>query len=800
MWAAGLTAVVFSVSYYASLFAQQDVPDVPRPAATTGEALPPVPQDSIEVQTSGPLHEGFATPLTTEVPESIVVDRQPPQPIDEVPPDQRPEGSNVVWIPGYFAWDEERKDFLWISGFWRDVPPGRVWVSGYWTEAGRGWQWVPGFWTSREQREIEYLPQPPEIVESGPSIQQPSANHFWVPGNWDWRADHYVWRPGYWSRINPDWVWVPAHYVWCPSGYVFVNGYWDYPVPRRGLLFAPVYFQPVVYRSHYHYTPSIVWSTALLTSHLWVRPSYYHYYYGDFYHDRYRDYGIRPWYLSFTFGSTSYDPLFSYYRWHHRDRDWDRHVRDRHDYYRRNEQFRPPRTYRDQQQLVDRGGNRDRMRDIVVAAPITQVVNNTTISNTNFRTPFNFDRVAQQERRQIARQSDELRNVVRQRRQLETRDNVAQVDDQNRKGAAKGEEARKRRAAPRTLDLSKAAQAIGVTPDVGAARVIDRAVDRQAGRRPRGDADTRRAGDETGVVTKDAGQNDADARRRGGEIGRPDRTRPELSRRVGEESGVEGPALTGPDIGRPDRVRTAPDAKQPTLDSKSPSVDLDAKAQDPRSTTDGRKLRSDRVRERMPDAVKTLRDLAPPSTTQSLPRSEPRRRERLPATDRASADRGKAEPERGERSPTTGRAIDSSRIDPRGTPFTRRGAGSSLAPSGTPTEAGGPPLSGEPRRALAREEQRRAARSMIESRRTQALQPQPQATPNRTNPVAPLRLGAPQSIERGTPGPTRDSQRSSSRSSDPQTTGADRATTGRGSSESKGRDRAAERRKQREKD
>ena len=194
-------------------------------------------------------------------------------------------------------------------------------MSGYWTQADNGWQWVPGFFTSAEQREVEYLPQPPEMIEEGPSIAQPSVNHFWVPGHWHWASDHYDWCAGHRSRVNPDWVWSPAHYVWCPSGYVFVNGFWDYPPVRRGLLFVPVYFRPNSYHRHHYYTPSIVWSTAHFTSHLWVRPSYYHYYYGDFYDDHYHARGIRPWYLSFSFGRTSYDPLYSYYRWYHRDRD-----------------------------------------------------------------------------------------------------------------------------------------------------------------------------------------------------------------------------------------------------------------------------------------------------------------------------------------------------------------------------------------------------------------------------------------------------------------------------------------------
>src|SRR5207248_1484844 len=77
---------------------------------------------------------------------SPVVPKEPPEPIDELPPDQKPEGDNVQWIPGYWAWDDQASDFLWISGFWRDVPPGRRWVPGTWQKVEGGWQWVAGFW------------------------------------------------------------------------------------------------------------------------------------------------------------------------------------------------------------------------------------------------------------------------------------------------------------------------------------------------------------------------------------------------------------------------------------------------------------------------------------------------------------------------------------------------------------------------------------------------------------------------------------------------------------------------------
>src|SRR5205085_1539726 len=89
---------------------------------------PPAQPEGVEVQARGPVHEAFAQPTAEKVEAGPVVPKQPPDAVEEQPPDQKPQGDNVQWIPGYWAWDDESNDFLWISGFWRDIPPGRSWV------------------------------------------------------------------------------------------------------------------------------------------------------------------------------------------------------------------------------------------------------------------------------------------------------------------------------------------------------------------------------------------------------------------------------------------------------------------------------------------------------------------------------------------------------------------------------------------------------------------------------------------------------------------------------------------------
>jgi WXXGXW repeat (2 copies) len=99
-------------------------------------------QPGPEVLNRGPIHEAFANPITYDPTPGPVVPKQPSDPIDEQPPDQKLDGDNVQWIAGYWAWDDERTDFIWISGIWREPPPNCQWTPGYWDECDGVWRWT----------------------------------------------------------------------------------------------------------------------------------------------------------------------------------------------------------------------------------------------------------------------------------------------------------------------------------------------------------------------------------------------------------------------------------------------------------------------------------------------------------------------------------------------------------------------------------------------------------------------------------------------------------------------------------
>lgn len=406
------------------------------PAANAQDAPPPgnsqAPPDEpqpmpkgVEVLARGPIHEAFATP-TTEPQPTRPISKKPPKPIDELPPAEKPEG-DVVWISGYWAWDDEREDFLWVSGIWRTAPPNKHWVAGYWKDNGDQWQWVPGFWMAnarpaqdgtgagQEAQEVTYFPKPPEPPETAPPPKPPVEDIFYVPGVWVWADGRYAWRAGYWARVQPGYVWVAAHYRWTPSGYIFIPGYWDYAVSRRGVLYAPVYIDRGVVGVNFVFTPAYAVRDTIILDSLFVRPAYCHYYFGDYYGPVYRRYGFES---CIIYSRRRYDPIFVYERWDRRHEPrWEgmylevtlaRHA---------GRAPLPPRTLAQQRTIIEQN-----------VTNVT-VINKTTVNNHQVLMPASQLAATRGTRtvpldtasRQQARiQAQSIQQVAQQRRQMET--------------------------------------------------------------------------------------------------------------------------------------------------------------------------------------------------------------------------------------------------------------------------------------------------------------------------------------------------------------------------------------------
>ena len=389
--------------------------DQPSPLIEEQSAPPPTPaQEQPEVLTRGPVHEAFAEPVNLQVQAGLVAPDQPPPNIEEVPPAERPQGQQFVWIPGYWSWDADRNGYIWVSACWRVAPPKMSWVPGYWAQVSGGWEWVAGFWAPAGVREIEYLPAPPAVDDVEPPGPPPSPDTIWVPPCMYWYQGQYVRRAGYWLAAQPDWVWVPSHYVWTPRGYVFAEGHWDYSLERRGVLFAPVYFPASVYgRSGFSYSPSIVIDVGLLRVNLFAYPRYSHYYFGDYYDDAYLRIGIYPWFESERL-HTWYDPIYEHDRWRNRRTEprWEERERDEYDRRRADKDLRPARTYREKESRLAKLPEPQR-RAFQVAQPLTVAV-------ASRETPLKFERINTDARQKIARQATAVRTFRDERNRWES--------------------------------------------------------------------------------------------------------------------------------------------------------------------------------------------------------------------------------------------------------------------------------------------------------------------------------------------------------------------------------------------
>ncbi len=408
----GISLSIAPTGYFSRLMAQ----DQPTPQ----QRAEPSRKQEFETLTRGPVHEAFAAPLVFDPKPSIRVPQAPPDAIEEIPPDQKPAGENVMWIPGYWNWDDEHEKFIWISGIWRVVPPNMEWVPGYWAKADGGYQYVSGFWRPIAEDEVNYLPTPPATVEAGPIGDSPSVDDVWIPGNWLWRDTRYVWRQGYYTQCRHGWIWIPASYVWTPGGYVFVDGYWDYSVRRRGVLFAPLAFAPGFYPSvGFGFSPSVVINTDLFTNYLFVNAFYRQYYFGDYYNSQYLSLGIYPW---FTFTATRYgfDPIYAYYGWHNDryDRRWRDRIRDDYWHRRDNQDARPPRTFA---ALTDRGNTNVGGTNLALGTELGQFASQSDSA-------MRFETLGESRRQEMTAEAKQLNTIRDGRIQAESRANLAKPE------------------------------------------------------------------------------------------------------------------------------------------------------------------------------------------------------------------------------------------------------------------------------------------------------------------------------------------------------------------------------------
>src|SRR5438874_1225343 len=107
-WLLGFVGALCLGALAACAVSAQIVPGGP-PPVPLNDGLPPVPLEGekdgpplppgVEVQARGPVHEAFAEPSGARPQPGFLVPKAPPAPVEEMPPEERPAGDNVVWVP-----------------------------------------------------------------------------------------------------------------------------------------------------------------------------------------------------------------------------------------------------------------------------------------------------------------------------------------------------------------------------------------------------------------------------------------------------------------------------------------------------------------------------------------------------------------------------------------------------------------------------------------------------------------------------------------------------------------------------
>jgi hypothetical protein len=155
----------------------------------------------------------------------------------------------------------------------------------------------------------------------------------------------------------------------------------------------------------------MVINPSVFVRHLFLRPGYNHYYFGDYYSSNYADAGYSPWF-SYQSSRRGYDPIYANQRWQHRsNQEWEQRTEANYRNLRENENARPPRNWAAQTALAEHVEASNR-RNIAVAAQLQELAQR---QNAQLR----FQQVDPSERQQYDLRGQEYRKYLHHRQQAE---------------------------------------------------------------------------------------------------------------------------------------------------------------------------------------------------------------------------------------------------------------------------------------------------------------------------------------------------------------------------------------------
>ncbi len=102
-------------------------------------------------------------------------------------------------------------------------PPSadHFWMPGHWQWGGKGYVWAAGHWGVRTAPR-----EPPGVRMENPGLP-PSRSHFWVSGHWYWTGTDWSWRSGHWEYTRGSHFWVPGHWSHGHGRWHWEEGRWQ---------------------------------------------------------------------------------------------------------------------------------------------------------------------------------------------------------------------------------------------------------------------------------------------------------------------------------------------------------------------------------------------------------------------------------------------------------------------------------------------------------------------------------------------------------------------------------------------
>jgi hypothetical protein len=157
----------------------------------------------------------------------------------------------------------------------------------------------------------------------------------------------------------------------------------------------------------------IVLNLALFSEHLFLRPNYHHYYFGDYYAPSYHQHGFFAAY-DHRSNRHCYDPLFAHQRWEHRhDRQWEKNLAANFKYRRDNENARPPHTW-DAMKKIDATNEDSKKNHTKMATSLDQL-------SKKKDGPVRFQAVDKEDRQILAKRGKEVQKASKLRYELEAK-------------------------------------------------------------------------------------------------------------------------------------------------------------------------------------------------------------------------------------------------------------------------------------------------------------------------------------------------------------------------------------------